>query len=117
MRQFIRQTAMMVALSLALTGLANAQGDPESWPTYDPPTNQQSDPKIWPEAKSSSAATAGPSVDGAGLRAGLGTDISGGVAYGVALTYVKMLGLNGLELQFGAYGGTFKETTEEFHTY
>ena len=57
-------------------------------------------------------------ADGVGLRLGVGTDVSGGLAYGVELTYTKGLGGSSFELSLGGFGGRFNETTvEAIHTY
>jgi len=50
--------------------------------------------------------------DGAGLRAGLGTDISGGIAYGMTLTYSRLLPVNAWEFGFSIYGGSFEEDSD-----
>ncbi len=55
---------------------------------------------------------------GPGLRLGLGTDISGGLAYGAALTYTRPMGVNAWEFGFSLFGGSFEEdTTEGVNTY
>ncbi|MEE9271536.1 MAG: outer membrane beta-barrel protein [Candidatus Krumholzibacteria bacterium] len=59
----------------------------------------------------------GQQVDGAGLRVGIGTDITGGIAYGGELNYTRALGINAVELSLVVFGGSFDETTVEFHTY
>ena len=65
------------------------------------------------------AGTAGGQIaDGVGLRAGIGTDITGGIAYGVELNYTRGLGLNAVELAAVFFGGSFEEDSEEgIHTY
>lgn len=53
-----------------------------------------------------------------GLRGGLGTDISGGLAYGAAANY--QLGVEGNVVEMGVsfYGGSYKEDKDTgFHTY
>lgn len=52
-----------------------------------------------------------------GLRAGIGTDISGGIAYGFGANYLLNLENSALELGVRVFMGEFEETTEEFHTY
>ena len=59
-----------------------------------------------------------------GVRGGVGTDISGGIAYGVALNYYFPLldssgkSNGGFEPGIVLFGGSFDETTEEgIHTY
>jgi hypothetical protein len=54
----------------------------------------------------------------AGVRGGVGTDIGGGIAYGLGLNYIPATDASGSwELGIVAYGGSFKETTTEFFTY
>ena len=55
----------------------------------------------------------GQQVDGAGLRVGIGTDITGGIAYGGELNYTRALGINAMELSLAVFGGCFDETSEE----
>lgn len=52
-----------------------------------------------------------------GIRAGIGTDISGGIAYGGGINYLFETSSNPVEVGLVVYGGSFEETTEEFHTY
>ncbi len=53
-----------------------------------------------------------------GIRAGLGTDISLGLAYGVGINYVLVYPQSSLELGVIYFGGSFDETTDEgIHTY
>jgi len=53
-----------------------------------------------------------------GIRAGVGTDINLGVAYGVGANYLISLPQNSLELGVVIFGGSFDETTDEgIHTY
>lgn len=55
-----------------------------------------------------------------GLRAGLGTDVNFGLAYGAGANYLLTLPNNpnnSLELGIILFGGSFEETTEEFNTY
>jgi hypothetical protein len=59
----------------------------------------------------------GQQADGAGLRVGVGVDISGSPAFGAEINYTRALGINAVELALGVFGGSFEETTEEFHTY
>jgi hypothetical protein len=62
------------------------------------------------------AANAGES--GVGIRAGAGTDISGGVAYGGGINYlISKDDAGAWELGLVAYGGSFEETTTEYFTY
>lgn len=50
-----------------------------------------------------------------GIRAGIGTDITGGIAFGLGANYLVN---NAAELGILIFGGTFSETTEEgIHTY
>jgi hypothetical protein len=53
-----------------------------------------------------------------GFRGGLGTDISGGLAYGVGGNYLLDLGGSSAELGINFYGGNFTETSNNgFHDY
>lgn len=52
-----------------------------------------------------------------GIRAGIGTDISGGIAYGAAINYLIPTQNHPFEVGLSLYGGSFEETTEELHTY
>jgi hypothetical protein len=55
-----------------------------------------------------------------GFRAGLGTDVNLGIAYGGGANYLLTFPNNpnnSLELGIIFFGGSFDETTEEFHTY
>ena len=56
-----------------------------------------------------------------GLRAGIGTDVNGGLAYGVGGNYLLTFPKNpnnSLELGVILFGGSFEETSEEYiHTY
>jgi opacity protein-like surface antigen len=52
-----------------------------------------------------------------GIRGGIGTDITGGIAYGGSINYQFPAGNNWLEVGPIFYIGHFEETTEEFHTY
>jgi hypothetical protein len=55
---------------------------------------------------------------GVGVRAGAGTDISGGVAYGGGVNYLySQDGSGAWELGLVGYGGKFEETTVEMNTY
>jgi hypothetical protein len=55
---------------------------------------------------------------GVGIRAGVGTDISGGIAYGGGVNYIMSKdGAGAWELGLVAYGGSFTETTTEYFTY
>jgi hypothetical protein len=66
-------------------------------------------------AAASAQAQTGPKV---GLRAGVGTDVNLGVAYGVGANYLLSLPQNSLELGVILFGGSFDETTDEgMHTY
>jgi len=44
-----------------------------------------------------------------GVRAGIGTDISGGIAYGIQLGYTMNQLPNGLEMGLALFGGKFEE--------
>jgi hypothetical protein len=44
-----------------------------------------------------------------GVRAGIGTDIGGGIAYGLQLNYTLFQQANALELGLAVFGGTFEE--------
>ncbi len=48
-----------------------------------------------------------------GVRAGIGTDINGGIAFGVGGNYRLSFPKNSLELGKVVFGGSFEETTEE----
>jgi hypothetical protein len=52
-----------------------------------------------------------------GVRAGVGTDINLGLAYGGGINYLINLNTNAIELGFVVFGGHSEETTEEFNTY
>ncbi len=52
-----------------------------------------------------------------GIRAGIGTDINLGLAYGGGLNYLFNLNSNAFELGFVVFGGHSEETTEDFNTY
>jgi len=53
-----------------------------------------------------------------GLRAGVGTDINLGIAYGLGANYLLDLQQNAIELGVVFFGGSFDETTDEgFNTY
>lgn len=55
-----------------------------------------------------------------GLRAGVGTDINGGLAYGAGANYLLTFpqNTNSLELGIVMFGGSFEESTDEgIHTY
>ena len=52
-------------------------------------------------------------ADGIGIRAGVGTDITGGVVFGAELNYTRGLGLNAVELGVAFFGGSFEEDSEE----
>ena len=61
--------------------------------------NAQTDPKI-------------------GVRAGLGTDVNLGIAYGADVNYLLTFPQNSLELGVVMFGGSFEESTDEgIHTY
>jgi len=55
--------------------------------------------------------------EGLGLRLGAGTDISGGIAYGLGVNYLTELNNQAVEVGVVVYSGSFEEETEEFHTY
>jgi hypothetical protein len=48
-----------------------------------------------------------------GIRGGLGTDINLGIAYGAGVNFIIGLPQNSLELGVVAFGGSFKEDSEE----
>lgn len=50
-----------------------------------------------------------------GIRAGIGTDINLGIAYGGGINY--LINLNTIELGIVVFGGHFEETTVDFNTY
>jgi hypothetical protein len=52
-----------------------------------------------------------------GVRGGIGTDIGGGIAYGGTLLYMFSPNASPVEVGLTIFGGSFEETTEEFHTY
>ncbi len=52
-----------------------------------------------------------------GIRAGIGTDINLGLAFGVGINYKIPLGGNFLEVGAVFFGGSFDETTTETFTY
>ena len=52
-----------------------------------------------------------------GVRAGVGTDINLGLAYGGGINYLINLNTSAIELGFVVFGGHSEETTEEFNTY
>jgi hypothetical protein len=51
--------------------------------------------------------------DGPGLRAGIGTDVTGGIAYGVTVSYTRVLPVHAWEFGLSFYGGSFEEDTDE----
>lgn len=59
------------------------------------------------------------SVGRAGARIGVGTDISGGVAFGGQIDYTLLQGDNSVELGLAFFGGTFEEDsnngTNDYH--
>lgn len=53
-----------------------------------------------------------------GLRAGIGTDIEGGIAFGAQISYIHFAQLNAFELGLGVFGGSYDETSDNgFNTY
>ena len=61
-----------------------------------------------------------PSLSGSGsigIRAGVGTDINLGIAYGGGINYLLDLNASAVELGFVVFGGSFEETTNDFNTY
>ena len=53
-----------------------------------------------------------------GARVGVGTDISGGIAYGVQLNYTLLQDENSVEFGLTFFGGSFEEDREEaIHSY
>ncbi len=64
---------------------------------------------------STATAQTGPRI---GLRAGVGTDIDLGLAYGAGGNYLLTFPQNSLELGVLLFGGSFEETSDEgIHTY
>jgi len=51
---------------------------------------------------------------GVGVRFGIGTDITGGIAYGGQLNYTLYQNLNAFELGLALFGGKFEESSEEY---
>jgi len=47
-----------------------------------------------------------------GVRAGIGTDIEGGIAYGGQVNYTLMQKQNAFELGFAIFGGNFEEESD-----
>jgi len=47
-----------------------------------------------------------------GIRAGIGTDITGGIAYGVQLNYTLNQNRNGIEMGLAVFGGHFEEESD-----
>ena len=57
-------------------------------------------------------------IGGIGVRAGVGTDINLGLAYGAEVNYAKYLGRDAFELALGLYAGHSEEESDEgIHTY
>lgn len=53
-----------------------------------------------------------------GIRAGIGTDITGGIAYGVQLNYTLNQNRNGIEMGLAVFGGHFEEESDNgFNVY
>jgi hypothetical protein len=52
-----------------------------------------------------------------GIRGGIGTDISGGIAFGGGINYLFPAGNNWMEIGPVLFISKSTETTEEFHTY
>ena len=52
-----------------------------------------------------------------GIRAGLGTDINLGLAYGGGINYLFNLNQNAVELGIVVFGGHSEETSVEYNTY
>ncbi len=65
---------------------------------------------LWCLAAVSAHAQTDPRI---GLRAGVGTDINLGIAYGAGVNYLLSLPQNSLELGVVFFGGSFDETSEE----
>ncbi len=59
----------------------------------------------------------GPNKGRFGIRGGVSTDISGGLVFGGSLNYLLPTYSNPFEIGLVVFGGSFEETTEEFHTY
>lgn len=64
-----------------------------------------------------SRSASGFEMSGLRVRGGIGTDITGGLAFGGGVYSVQDLGNNGLELGILFFNSHSEETTEEFHTY
>jgi len=57
-------------------------------------------------------------VGGIGVRAGVGTDINLGLAYGAEVNYAKYLGRDAFEISLGVYASHSEEESDEgIHTY
>jgi len=52
-----------------------------------------------------------------GIRAGIGTDINLGLAYGGGINYLLNLNQNAVEIGLVVFGGSSEEKTEEYNTY
>jgi len=52
-----------------------------------------------------------------GIRAGIGTDINLGLAYGGGINYLLNLNQNAVEIGLVVFGGNSEETTEDYNTY
>jgi hypothetical protein len=52
-------------------------------------------------------------VGGIGIRAGVGTDINLGLAYGAEINYAKYLGRDAFEIALAVYAGHYEEESEE----
>ena len=50
---------------------------------------------------------------GVGVRLGIGTDITGGIAYGAQLNYTLNQNPNAFEVGLAVFGGKFEESSEE----
>jgi len=47
-----------------------------------------------------------------GIRGGIGTDITGGIVYGLQLNYTHWMAQNAFELGLTGFGGSFEETSD-----
>jgi hypothetical protein len=70
---------------------------------------------LWGKSTAINPSLGGPGS--IGIRAGIGTDINLGLAYGGGINYLLDLKGSAVELGFVVFGGHSEETTEEFNTY
>jgi len=85
MKRILLVTALVATLGVAMTGAAFAQD----------------------ADKSETSETVKPGS--VGIRAGIGTDIQGGIAYGLQLNYTLFTLPNAIEMGLAIYGGHFEE--------